>query len=850
MANDPNQQIDLSAGIVPQQTQPNQTPEIDLSAGLAPEQTQQERTEAAQKFQEQQKANQPSWTGDFLKSAGKGMYEDVAGGLKSSMLGQIPGQVKGMIAPPQSSDEHIVHTVGGPAALDAYRTAKGIVKSAKNIMDAQGPEYQQSVQDFNRGIQEMHQGKYGQAATSAAELGVENMPVVGPRMREQIESFREGHPGREMLRNAADLATLELGDEAAPLGEANPIKIAANKAIEAVKGVPDVIDKYRQSRAASAADDLEQAVARISKPAKGQTDYMDSVRGAMPALKQIFKDTPDVSTPQQMYDAIDKYKDAKEDQLVAKAKETRGTEEAGIKNAAQSVRTALQNHFQEAKGAFPEQDVSAAIDKAMDRLGDNPTIESLENLRRQLKRETSSLTSPAAVPSAIKEAYTVVADTARGLINDKFEDLGVKGVKEWREQEKDLIDVRDQIEKAFNKADEMGHFNLKNAAVKNFGWHSIGAMLPGFYRGSIPEMALGAGTMTATGLIRDYLLDRMTNPNIMVQKAAELARKAPGGGAAELTQAPVQQPLPMQQGPLFEVQQTPAAARPAPSEMGEQQTALAKVPGTTPTTHIPSSQYGIKLPESIQTAPPQPETGPARLPAAKQEDITPASSGTYRTAGVVKLPPKAGVMQRPLPRPVMPEVEVAKPEPQARSFGPEGEEKGVPRETVETPKKNEPVRPVAQIKEEAQRLAKMTDLQFRGIQEGIPGKHPGVAIFQDPVSGTSIGVRLDEWSPEQVIKQLGEARRRMSASRIRAAKENEGGLEALRRPNASGESAASQEAVNRVQTRARQGIRTYKVMKRGGQRVPVMNTVDNVDIQPTSDYDVVDVYPDGREIRR
>jgi hypothetical protein len=53
--------------------------------------------------------------------------------------------------------------------------------------------------------------------------------------------------------------------------------------------------------------------------------------------------------------------------------------------------------------------------------------------------------------------------------------------------------------------------------------------------------------------------------------------------------------------------------------------------------------------------------------------------------------------------------------------------------------------------------------EYRGIQEGIPGKLSGIVIIQDLVSGTSIGVPLDKWSQEQLDKQLDAARKRMSA---------------------------------------------------------------------------------------
>ena len=57
--------------------------------------------------------------------------------------------------------------------------------------------------------------------------------------------------------------------------------------------------------------------------------------------------------------------------------------------------------------------------------------------------------------------------------------------------------------------------------------------------------------------------------------------------------------------------------------------------------------------------------------------------------------------------------------------------------------------------------AQKLGIEFRGIQEGGEG-HPGLAMYQDPESGTSIGVKLDEYSPEKLQERLTAARERMA----------------------------------------------------------------------------------------
>jgi hypothetical protein len=58
--------------------------------------------------------------------------------------------------------------------------------------------------------------------------------------------------------------------------------------------------------------------------------------------------------------------------------------------------------------------------------------------------------------------------------------------------------------------------------------------------------------------------------------------------------------------------------------------------------------------------------------------------------------------------------------------------------------------------------AKSAGVEFRGVQKGMEGLHPGLAMFQDPKSGTSVGVRLDEWSPDKLQEHIDAARERMA----------------------------------------------------------------------------------------
>lgn len=62
--------------------------------------------------------------------------------------------------------------------------------------------------------------------------------------------------------------------------------------------------------------------------------------------------------------------------------------------------------------------------------------------------------------------------------------------------------------------------------------------------------------------------------------------------------------------------------------------------------------------------------------------------------------------------------------------------------------------------------AEKSGVEFRGVQEGIEGAHPGLVIFQDPKSTTSVAVRLDQWSPEKLQEHVDAARKRMSPKKL------------------------------------------------------------------------------------
>ena len=162
-------------------------------------------------------------------------------GAKESAIGQ-------MAAPPQNHIEAGIMTAGGPAALFAFRTAKGVYDTAAKLVTAEGPDqYMLAKEDFGKAVDEFHRGKTGTAALSAASGVTDIMGGMTPaavpitsRVRELTEGAKPGgNLATPLTKDILDVGTAvalgKAGGEAeAPAAGAarvrfNPFRAAANK---------------------------------------------------------------------------------------------------------------------------------------------------------------------------------------------------------------------------------------------------------------------------------------------------------------------------------------------------------------------------------------------------------------------------------------------------------------------------------------------------------------------------------------------------------------------------------------------------------------------------------------------
>jgi hypothetical protein len=175
-------------------------------------------------------------------------------GAKQSAIGQGVQGVMGVLDAPKSSDEQVVHAIGGDPGLTAYRAAKSVVKSAQGMIKAGEDEYPQAKQDFQRAVQDFHSRDWRNAASSAASLGSDVIGITQPEMVTQMQNARElsegarsgGNLATPLTRQAIDAATVlapEIGDTAMATARS-----AASKASEAISPTAEVAGEQFATR--------------------------------------------------------------------------------------------------------------------------------------------------------------------------------------------------------------------------------------------------------------------------------------------------------------------------------------------------------------------------------------------------------------------------------------------------------------------------------------------------------------------------------------------------------------------------------------------------------------------------
>lgn len=287
---------------------------------------------------------------------------------------------------------------------------------------------------------------------------------------------------------------------------------------------------------AQAADNIYSAI----KPGKSAVadDFRGTLEEAMPQLSVIANKNPNVSNPVEAATAIEQHRLGIEGQLKQKAMDMRGLPEARMDGIEEQVQNAIKAGWTKAERKFTPDEMERAEANVMkmygletgkmekdpdtgemtlrvNRVAPTPDLYGTENIRQRFADDTRAAfnAGPGNVPSAEVYAKQIANQVNRAAIDQKFEDLGVDGVKEWRKQESALISVRDALQDAAKRSEDAGKWNVWDSMFKRKGWGAMPAVV-----GAVVGGAPGAIVGELAHLGVDWWRDQKTNPNILMQK--------------------------------------------------------------------------------------------------------------------------------------------------------------------------------------------------------------------------------------------------------------------------------------------------------------------------------------------
>lgn len=717
---DPNQQaapqpqqpdIDLSAGLVPKA--PTATPavpsptqqtggDIDLSAGLVPKQVAQAPIEHP-------------------------LISKIKEGISQSMPVQM---IRSAIAPPEDPTEHLIYSVGnanplssGQGMLAAYRQAKGIVDSVTNMVKAPKETYQQAKQDLIRAAKDYHNKDYRNFFSDMTSMASDAMSVqpgdagLGERTHELSEGARPGgNLATPVTKDIADLLTIYAGEHAPEAVD------AAKKTVSKVgETVEDVANKAKakaannevQKAATESASDFKKAI-----PASKTTPYTDAdYQTARNYLERHHETVDPIHDVEGTRDALD-HEVGKIENVVSSHIGIIPKEPIAA-DVMSDVRDALASSEKIKKGSMAQ-----GLKELAPYNLENPTMEEADTIRRQLNAENKAVlkknnydVATARATDAGFAAREAAAESLRNGIYDQLEAHGIEGVKEMRQDEGALIRLRDAAQRQVFNGDKV---------VRGSGQASTAQKVAGKVA-KTATTALGAG-----------------GGALVAGPGGAIVGGGIGAGVGELAERAIA-PADISRDALIERSFGKKAATGAPTEP----TVNLKAPEPKP---APKGQQELNLG-------PQDLFGVSQTPAVDQSTINQVMMGS------AKAKPFRTVLEDPAAT-IEEKIEAARQLDKLGKFAKPGElpDVGTPEERQEigkVPLSDLTAEPKADIKKEADAAAKDLGIESRGIQKDA-NDNPDSVIFQDPESKTSIAVKVKDWSPEQLQKQVDEARLRMS----------------------------------------------------------------------------------------
>jgi hypothetical protein len=219
---------------------------------------------------------------------------------------------------PQTATEHVVDAITGGtgAGLAAWRTAKSLVDSVKNAMDAKKPEeFSQAKSDVQRAVQDFHNRDYRNLAADAGSVAGDAIPVpvVGNAVRNISEGTRPGGDLAGALGQAAGDTAVLAGTAAAGAGAGAEAPEAAAETTAAPQAATHIYDPVTRSikqltQGEKVAQAPAQSVLRSTAQASAEDAGVPSSTAPSQGIRTLMDEPIDAlaKTERATYDAVNK----------------------------------------------------------------------------------------------------------------------------------------------------------------------------------------------------------------------------------------------------------------------------------------------------------------------------------------------------------------------------------------------------------------------------------------------------------------------------------------------------------------------------------------------------------------
>ena len=294
-------------------------------------------------------------------------------------------------------------------------------------------------------------------------------------------------------------------------------------------------------------NDFETAVQRAAKVTpKRAAEIKQTIGDTNEDLQAIVNANPDIESPKDFADAIEEHLQQQEAHMQREAGATKDENVPVHPDFRGRISDRLDQFFDDNRGKFgsPEEVEQAkkdVLDRVMqrDQIGTDtdgapiyqervPNLFESENTRQGLNNETKPQYATNAKPTtdAYKAGAAQAVSEVRDIIDGSYHERGIENVQEFREKEAKLIKIEEALRNAQAAADKAGEGTVFQSLMKKIGVPS-----------TVIAIAMGhpvGGAAIGAAVLGDQIHQNITNPNVNVGRAVDLAARNPGASATKV----------------------------------------------------------------------------------------------------------------------------------------------------------------------------------------------------------------------------------------------------------------------------------------------------------------------------